>query len=139
MGLIGGLAGGAMAFGRALARYLPDEAKERRIWLVQIGAGALAMCLGWLIFTIVMPGDVRIWQTLLAGLVVGALLAAGSTAPVAWPDPLRLALSLAVGVLAFVLIGASALIYNAVFWWLFIMGLAAGAGFFWGMNPDEKS
>ncbi len=40
-------------------------------------------------------------------------------------------------VVAFVLLGLLSLIYNAIFWWLIVMGLVAGAGFFWALNPDE--
>ncbi len=95
------------------------------------------MSLGWLIFAIVMPGDVRLWQTLAAGLLLGALLAAGATIPFARLRILRLALSLLAGVVAFVLLGLLSLIYNAIFWWLVVMGLVAGAGFFWALNPEE--
>ena len=138
MGLIGGLAGGVTALGGAIARYLPDQAEEQRIWLVQIGAGAAAMSLGWLLFAIVMPGDVRLWQTLSAGLLLGALLAAGATPPFPWRRAPRLALSILASVAAFILLGSLSLIYNAVFWWLIVMGLVAGAGFFWGLNPNEE-
>ncbi len=136
MGLIGGLAGGGTAFAGAVTRYLADAISERRLWLVQIGAGGIAMCLGWMIFAIVMPGDVRIWHTLAAGLLLGVLLAAGSTAPV--PRLWRLVLSPVAGVVAFILLSSLGLTYNAVFWWLFIMGVVAGAGFFWGQNLNEK-
>ncbi|RLT39591.1 MAG: hypothetical protein DWI57_09995 [Chloroflexi bacterium] len=138
MGLIGGLTGSVTGSVGAIARYLPDRVDSRRVWLAQTGAGATAMGLGWLIFAIIRPGDVRLWQTLLAGLLLGALLVGASTAPVAWPRMFRLALSLAAGVVAFILLGLLALIYNKVFWWLIVMGLVAGAGFFWAMNPDES-
>lgn len=142
MGLIGGLAGGFTALSRAIVRYLPDGVDNRhnwlvQNWLVQIGAGAIAMSLGWLIFAIVMPGDVKLWQTLIAGLLLGGLLAAGATIPFPSSSLGRLVLSLLAGVIAFALLGALALIYNAIFWWLIVMGLVAGAGFFWGLNPDE--
>ncbi len=141
MGLIGALAAGAIAFGGALALYLPDSAESRRNSLVQIGIGALAMSLGWLLFAIVMPGKLLIWKTLAAGLLLGAFLAAGAIVP--WPKarpprPLRLLLAMLAGVAAFVLLGALSLVYNAVFWWLIVMGLVAGAGFFWGLNPSEE-
>jgi hypothetical protein len=141
MGLIGGLAAGAIAFGGALALYLPDRADSRRNKLVQIGIGALAMSLGWLLFAIVMPGKLLLWRTLAAGLLLGALLAAGAISP--WPKarppgPVGLLLAMLAGVAAFVLLGALSLVYNAVFWWLIVMGLVAGAGFYWGLNPAAE-
>jgi len=137
MGLIGGLAGGAIALCGAVVRRLLDSVSKERIWLAQIGAGAVAMALGWLIFAVVMPGDVRLWQTLSAGILLGGMLAAGAAAPV--PRLPRLLLALAAGVAAFVLLDALALIYNGVSWWLLVMGLAAGAGFYWGTPPPPTS
>jgi|GEM_PF-951847 len=139
MGLIGALAGGAIAFAGAAARYLPDTIKTRQVWLIQTGAGAAAMALGWLIFAIIMPGDVRIWQTLAAGILLGAVLAAGVTIPYPLPWAARIAVSLLAGVGVFILLAALSLIFNAVFWWLIVMGLVAGARFFWGMNPREEA
>ena len=137
MGLIGGLAGGVTALAGAVVRHLSDRADAHRVWLVQTGAGAAAMSLGWLIFAIVMPGDVQLWQTLVAGALLGGLLTAGATIPFLSSSLARPVLSLLAGLIAFVLLGALALVYNAVFWWLIIMGLVAGAGFFWGLNPDD--
>ena len=137
MGLIGGLAGGATALAGAVARYLPDRPGLRRIWLAQTGVGALAMCLGWLLFAVVMPGKLLLWRTLAAGLLVGALLAAGGTIPWPWPRWLRFAASLVAGIGAFLLVYKLSLIYTADDWWLIVMGLVAGAGFFWGLNPEK--
>ncbi len=137
MGLIGGLAGGVIALAGAVVRYLSDRTTARRVWNVQTGAGAAAMGLGWLIFAIVMPGDVPLWQTLSAGLLLGGMLASGATIPLPSSRLARLLLSLLAGVIAFVLLGALSLVYNAIFWWLIIMGLVAGAGFFWGLNPGD--
>lgn len=139
MGLIGGLAGGVAGLAGAVARHIPDSVTLRTTWLVQIAAGAGAMMLGWLIFAIVMPGDVRLWQTLIAGLLVGGLLAAGSTQPFVDNRVASLGLSVTVGVAAFILLGSTGLIYNAIAWWLMIMGAVAGAGYFWGMNPEADA
>jgi len=40
--------------------------------------------------------------------------------------------------MAFILWEALALVDHAVFWWLIVMGLAAGTGFFWAL-PGEKT
>ncbi len=139
-GLIGALAGGVTAFAGAVARSLSDKIIKERIWLVQIAAGALSTCLGWLIFAFVMPPKgVDLGQTLSAGFVLGALLAAGAAIPFPPARIVRLLLSLLAGVTAFVLLGALSLIYNAVPWWLIVMGLVAGAGFYWGMNPEKMN
>lgn len=136
MGLIGGLAGGVAALAGGVAHHLPDQPRPIRRWLVQIGAGAAAMCLGWLIFAVVMPGDVRLWQTIGAGLLLGAILTAGATQPRPLPPALGLLLSIGAGIGAFVLLGATGLIFNAVFWWLPAMGAMAGSGFYWGLRAD---
>lgn len=128
MGVIGGTATGLAGAGARLFAGLGDGVTARQRWAVQSGLGAGLLALLWLLFAFAMPGELSAARSLAAGGLIGLGLYPAAGQPFLRNRGLRLALTSAAGVLAFLLANALGLIFVAVTWWLIWMGVAAGVG-----------
>jgi hypothetical protein len=137
-GVLGALAAGGGALARATLRALQDGERPLRTWAVTSVISALFFSLGLALVGYVSQavGDSpRTGQTLLTGLLIGAVVAGTATLPTRLPWPVRLALTAAAGIAVFLLAGFLELLSVASNWWLALMGGAGGVGFFWALNP----
>jgi hypothetical protein len=96
------------------------------------------MGLGFVLMAQIFSGSVQPARTVAAGLLIGLGLAGGASLPLRLPQAPRLALAVAIGMASFVLAWWLGLIFNKHFWALLWMGGVGGAGFFWGLAPNQE-
>ncbi len=137
-GLLGALAVGGSAFFSVTLRSLQDKNYPWRTWGLTTFVGGLLFSLGFLLLGYITPapgGEAHLFQTFLAGLLMGLPLTGAASLPVDLPRLLRLALTTLVGVGVFILVGWLGWAFNDNLLWLSVMGAAAGIGF--GFSTTE--
>lgn len=138
-GVLGMLAAGLGALARVALRSLQDVECPWRSWAVVTVTGMAVMGLGFVLMAQIFSGSVQPARTVGAGLLIGLGVAGGAALPLRLPRVLRLALAVVIGMASFVLVWRLGLIYNRHSWSLLWMGAVGGAGFFWGLEPSQKS
>jgi hypothetical protein len=139
-GLVGVLSAGSSAFVQAVLSQLQDGQHPWRVWVVATGTGMVMMGLSFVLLATIFQGQPLLLRSMIAGLLLGLGLIGSATPPLKRPARLRLGLTMLLSIGIFILADRLNLINNAVFWWLIIMGVAGGFGFFWGLNlPDDNA
>ncbi len=138
-GLAGVLAAGSSAFVWAALSQLQDRQHPWRVWMVATGTGMVMLGLSLVLLATIFQGEPLLLHSMVAGLLLGLGLIGSATLPLKQPARLRLGLTILINVGIFILADRLNLINNAVFWWLIIMGVAGGFGFFWGLNPPDDN
>lgn len=138
-GLAGALSGGSSAFVRAVLSQVQDRQHPWRVWMVATGTGMVMMGLSFAVLAIIFQGEPLLLRSMIAGLLLGLGLIGSASLPLKQPARLRLGLTIVINIGIFFLTDWLNLINNTVFWWLIVMGAAAGFGFFWGLNPLDDN
>lgn len=139
-GVIGALVGGGAAFARATLTALEDETRPWRTWLVATAMAALMFGLGLVVLNFGAPGPLLPGRMVVAGLLIGALLAGSALWPQHLPAGVRAGLTALLGILGFPAVRGLGLAFVQAEWpWLIALGGTAGLGLFLGLGRESPA
>ncbi|MCA9930764.1 MAG: SIR2 family protein [Anaerolineales bacterium] len=127
-------------FMQACLRYLFDGWVKSWSWLISsattgIILGPMFMIVVWYSATEDARHYVFGW---LAGFIIGTVITVAATAPLPGKRPFRAVLTIAIGILAFLVVNLSGLsLHNTEITLLIIAGFTTGIGFFWTFNHSS--
>ena len=135
IGIIGAITAGSVAFVRATLQRLNDTVNPWTAWMIYTLLGGVMMSIGFVLFGTGVLGTAFFVTWVIIGAANGAALTGAATIPLPWTWKTRLAFSMAVGALAFTLIGLTVFVIEISLPLLLLIGATSGAGFFFALNP----